>query len=376
MSITSIEQRETSAASAPERSPAASPRTAPGARPVPPTPPETATAPRRNPTAFLIVGAIVAVALGLGVRQWIHGRNHVGSDNAQIEGHVIPLLPKVGGFVAEVRVSENQPVKAGDTLVVLDDRDFVARLQQTEADLAVALASVGSHGRAGQADAQLAAARANVTQAEAGAWKAHADLDRYRGLAERGIVGRQQLDAAQAGAAAADAQLAAAREQVTAAIAALTGASAKVASARATRDQSALQLSYTRLIAPATGVVSRKNVEVGQLVQVGQPLLSVVPLDDVWVVANLKETEVRSVTPGDAAEIRVDAYPGRAFRGRVESLSPASGARFSLLPPDNATGNFTKVVQRIPVRIRLEGPQDPERVLRPGMSVDVSITTK
>ncbi len=160
-----------------------------------------------------------------------------------------------------------------------------------------------------------------------------------------------------------------------AASAGVTSASARVLSARAARDQAALQLSYTRLIAPASGVVGRKDVEVGQLVQVGQPLMSVVPLDDVWVVANLKETEVRDVKPGDRVRIQVDSYPGRAFWGTVESLSPASGARFSLLPPDNATGNFTKVVQRIPVRIRIDGTQDPQHVLRPGMSVNVVIAT-
>src|SRR5262249_13019475 len=194
--------------------------------------------------------------------------------------------------------------------------------------------------------------------------------------AAHGIIGRQQLDASEAAARASDAELRAARDQVAAASAALAGASAKVASNRASRDQAALQLSYTRLLAPGSGVVTKKNVEVGQLVQVGQPLMSVVPLDQVWVVANFKETDVRDVTPNDPVSIRVDAYPGRTFHGRVESLSPASGARFSLLPPDNATGNFTKVVQRIPVRIRLEGQQDQAHVLRPGMSVNVVVTTK
>jgi membrane fusion protein (multidrug efflux system) len=155
----------------------------------------------------------------------------------------------------------------------------------------------------------------------------------------------------------------------------LTSASARVAAAQAARDQAALQLSYTRLVAPESGIVSKKDVQVGQLVQVGQPLMSVVPLDDVWVVANLKETDVRDVAAGERVQIRVDSYPGRTFSGVVESLSPASGARFSLLPPDNATGNFTKVVQRIPVRIRIDGAQDPKHVLRPGMSVDVVITT-
>src|SRR5207247_2410773 len=272
-----------------------------------------------------------------------------------------PSIPKVGGFVTLVRTDENRQVQAGDTLVVLDDRDYRARLAQAEADLAVALAGVSNKARVGQAEAQVA-------QAEANAKKAHADLDRLLPLAQQDIASKQQLDAAQAAAAAADAALAAAQ-------AALAGADARVAAARAVRDQGALNLSYTRITAPSAGVVSKKSVEVGQLVQPGQPLMSVVPLEDVWITANLKETEVQDVKPGDHVDFTVDAYPGARFTGRVESLSPATGARFSLLPPDNATGNFTKVVKGLPVRIRLE-QRDPAHPLRPGMSVVVTITTK
>src|SRR5207244_419587 len=144
--------------------------------------------------------------------------------------------------------------------------------------------------------------------------------------------------------------------------------------ARAARDQAALNLSYTRITAPSEGVVSKKSVEIGQLVQPGQPLMSEVPLSDVWVTANLKETQTANVTPGDPADFTVDAYPGRHVKGHVESLSPATGAKFSLLPPDNATGNFTKVVQRIPVRIRPDAQNDATHPLRPGMSVVLTIT--
>jgi membrane fusion protein (multidrug efflux system) len=311
---------------------------------------------------FTVMGVVLLALLGFGAKRWWFARSHVSTDNAQVDGHIIPILPKVGGFVAEVRVRENQDVKAGDTLVVLDDRDLRSRLAQTEADLAALLATVSSRTRVGQAEAAVAQAVANAA-------KARADLARLEPLALQDIVSAQQLDAARAAAAAADAQLAAAQ-------AALVGADARVAASRAARDQAALQLSYTRIAAPATGVVSKKTVEVGQLVQPGQPLMAVVPLGDVWVVANLKETETADVTPGDPAEITVDAYPGRRFRGQVESLAPATGAKFSLLPPDNATGNFTKVVQRIPVRIRLAGPVDPAHPLRPGMSAVVTIQTK
>ena len=329
----------------------------------PSAPAKQTAAPRgRSRVVFLIMGVALLGLVGFGAKRWWFARSHVSTDNAQVDGHIIPILPKVGGFVADVRVRENQEVKAGDTLVVLDDRDFRVRLAQTEADLAALLATVSSRTRVGQAEAAVA-------QAQANALKAHADLARVEPLALQDIVSAQQLDAARAAAAAADAQLASAQ-------AALVGADARVAASRAARDQAALQLSYTRIIAPATGVVSKKSVEVGQLEQPGQPLMAIVPLQDVWVVANLKETETADVTAGDPAEITVDAYPGRRFRGQVESLAPATGAKFSLLPPDNATGNFTKVVQRIPVRIRLAGPADPAHPLRPGMSAVVTIQTK
>jgi len=336
------------------------PETETPARPAPR--PSTAARPKSSRrTVFLIMGVILLGLLIFGVRKWWFSRSHVSTDNAQVDGHIVPILPKVGGFVAEVRVEENHAVKAGDTLVVLDDRDLRARLAQTEADLAALLATVSSRGRVGQAEAAVA-------QAQAQAVKAIADLQRIEPLATQNVVSQQQLDAARAAAAAAEAQLAAAQAM-------LVGADARVAAARAARDQAALQLSYTRITAPANGVVSKKSVELGQLVQPGQPLMTVVPLEDVWVTANLKETETADVTPGDSADITVDAYKGVHFRGHVESLSPATGAKFSLLPPDNATGNFTKVVQRIPVRIHLDGPVDPAHTLRPGMSVVATIKT-
>src|SRR5213594_2754293 len=317
----------------------------------------------RRRLVFAVLGLALLGLIGLGVTKWWFARSHVSTDNAQVDGHIIPILPKVGGFVAEVRVQENQNVKAGDTLVVLDDRDFRARLAQTEADLAALLATVSSRSRVGQAEAAVAQAQANAT-------KATADLARMEPLAAQNVVSQQQLDAARAAATAALAQLASAQ-------AALVGADARVAAARASRDQAALQLSYTRIITPSAGVVSKKAVELGQLVQAGQPLMTVVPLEDIWVTANLKETETADVTPGDSADITVDAYKGIHFSGHVESLSPATGAKFSLLPPDNATGNFTKVVQRIPVRIRLDCTTvDAAHPLRPGLSVVATIKTR
>jgi membrane fusion protein (multidrug efflux system) len=352
--------------------PAAELRDGEGAPPAAPAAPVT----RKRPNIGILILLLVFLGLGVfGVQRYLYARNHVVTDDSQVEGHIVPVLSRVSGYVTAVHATENQPVKAGDILIEIDDRDLRAKLAQSEADLAQARAGSGSPGVAGQAEAQLAAARAAVEQARANADRAHADLDRYRTLAPRGVISGQQLDAAEAAARTGDAQLDASLKQVQAAQAAVAGASAKFAAQLAARDQAALNLSYTRVAAPVSGVVSRKNVEVGQLLQSGQPTMSVVPLDDVWMVANFKETEVRDLDPGDRAEIEVDSYPGRKFHGSVESLSPATGAKFSLLPPDNATGNFTKVVQRIPVRIRIDGPQDAGHPLRPGMSVKTTVVT-
>lgn len=330
--------------------------------------------PKRN-LAPVIFGVAVLVAAAFGAQRWMWSRNHVETDNAQVEGSVVPALARVPGFVAEVAVKENQVVAAGDLLVRLDDRELKAKLQQVEADLAAALANAGEKGRTGLAEAQLAAARAQVEQAEANANKARSDVQRYTGLAARGIISKQQLDAAKAASEAADAALLAARKQVLAAEASRQGAGARLQAARAAREQAALQLSYARIVAPVAGVVSRKNVEPGQYLQPGQSIMAVVPTDEVHVTANLKETDIEDVRVGDPVRIAVDAYHGKPVQGVVESLSPATGAKFSLLPPDNSTGNYTHVVQRIPVRVKVSGPVSPERPLRPGMSVQVVITT-
>jgi membrane fusion protein (multidrug efflux system) len=336
---------------------------------------------------FVVAGLAVAGWLG---HKWWWSLSHASTDNAQIEAHIVPVLAKVGGFVTEVKVDDNQPVKAGDLLARIDDRDYRARLAQAEADLELAVANAGRAGQTGQAGAQVAAARAaaaaarsSIEQALANADKAQKDLDRIRPLVEKKMLSPQALDSAEATARAALAQVRVSREtassageQVSASDAALRAALAKVAAARAGRDLAALQLADTRILAPTAGVVSNKTIEPGQLVAAGQPLLALVPLAEVWVVANMKETEVRDVKPGATVDVEVDAYPGQPVAGTVVSVGPATGARFSLLPPDNATGNFTKVVQRIPVRIRVRQSDDPLRPLRPGMSVFVTIATR
>ncbi len=343
---------------------------------------------RRRFNPLLIVVVIGALLLTFGLKRYIYGRSHESTDNAQVDGHITPIAPKLAAFVARVMVEDNARVREGDTLVILDDRDVRLRLQQAQAELATARAAAGTRGL-GQAEAQLnstraaaAGSRANVTAAEAAVRQADADLARYRGLAAKQIISAQRLDAAEAAAQAAHANLEAARRQasaggsnVTAAAANVRAADARLAAAQAAVDNAELQLSYTVITSPAEGVIARRSVEPGELVQVGQQLMAVVPDTGIWVTANLKETQLKDVTPGDSAAFSVDAYPGVVFRGAVQSLSPATGARFALLPPDNATGNFTKVVQRVPVRIDVENPGAAEHPLRPGMSVEVTIST-
>jgi membrane fusion protein, multidrug efflux system len=352
-----------------------------------PTPAAGNTRKRRLP--ILILGVLVIVLGGWALQRYLYSRHHVSSDNAQVDGHITTIAPRLSAFIDRVLVDDNQHVRIGDTLVVLDDRDLRVRLEQVQAELRDAQATVGSRGRAGQAEAQLqvtraqaASASATVAAAESDYKKAAADLERYRGLAAQRIISAQQLDAAQAAFDAAAANLeavrkqaAAAGSQVSASGAALRSADARLAAAQAAVEDARLQLSYARITAPASGVIARRNAETGALVEPGQTLMSIVPDAHVWVTANLKETQLAKVRIGDPVEFSVDAYPGRKFSGRVESLSPATGARFSLLPPDNATGNFTKVVQRVPVKIAVDQPTDSTYSLRPGMSVDVDIAT-
>src|SRR5574337_347314 len=348
-----------------------------------------APAPRRRLDPRLVIGAVALVVAGWGVKTYLHSRHYVTTDNAEVDGHLTPIAPKVQAFVSRVLVDDNRRVRAGDTLVVLDNRDLQVKLEQATAELASARAAAG--GRvAGQAEAQYESSRAAaagagaaVAAAQAEWQKAAADLGRYRGLAASKVISAQQLDAAEAAAAAAQANLEAAQRQaaaatsnVAASAAAIRSADARLAYALQAVDNAKLQLSYTVIAAPLDGVVARRSVEPGALVQVGQTLMTVVPLRDVWVTANLKETQLENVRPGQPVTFSVDAYPGTTFTGRVEGIAPATGARFALLPPDNATGNFTKVVQRVPVRIAVDSPDTPAHPLRPGMSVEVSIKVR
>jgi len=341
-----------------------------------------------------IVVPIVVVLLALGafwgVRQWSYGRGHESTDDAAVDGHLVPVLAKVGGYVQSVTVSDNDHIAADSLLVQIDPAEYRVRLAQAEADLAAARAAAGSNRSSGQAQAmveqaagQRAALDAQITAARAQETKAKQDLARMEDLAAKQVVSKMQLDAARAAAEAASAnvvaverQRAAAGGSVASAEAGVRLAEARLQAAQAARDNANLQLGYTAVRAPTAGIVSRKQVEPNQLVQPGQPLLTIVADTGVFITANFKETQLSDIRVGQPADIDVDAYGGATALGCVESVSAATGSKFALLPPDNATGNFTKVVQRVPVRLRVKQGLGNDRQLRPGMSVTVHVDTK
>jgi len=345
----------------------------------------TASEKKKKPVRNIVLIAIALVAVIVGVPVGIYNHNHETTDDAQIEGHILPVMPHVGGYVEKIYVLNEQAVKAGDTLFTLDRRELEIRARQAEADLLAAQASSG-HGIAGAgagvAQAQKTAASANLEAAQANLDKARQDVERTRELQQKDIASKAQLDAAEATYRAAQASYNAATEQARGssfntqgADAQVKAANARLESAQAAYDAAELQLSYTVVTASTSGHVAKKNLEPGQWISAGQPVVSIVDDSPVWVIANLKETQLNNLREGQPADIKVDAYSGRHISGKVSSIQYATGARFSLLPPDNATGNYTKVVQRVPVRIDLTDTGD-NLVLRPGMSVAVSIDTR
>jgi membrane fusion protein (multidrug efflux system) len=387
--------------------------------------------PARKRKPFVILGVVALVALvAIGVYTLMTtGRE--STDDGQVAADIVPVSARVSAAVLKVNIQENQTVKRGELLIELDPADTQARLQQAEAELATATAQAqaadaqvqiveatskggltsaraalsGSAAGVGSADAQLASARAAAARAEADLKKAQLDLGRAQTLRSAGATPQQQLDSAQievevarAAKAQADAQVALAEDarrgaqsrvgeargrvdqstsvapQIAAARAGAALAAARVRSAQASLTLVTLQLGYARILAPADGYASKLAVHEGQLVALGQPLVELVPFET-YIVANFKEGQIGLMRPGQPATIEVDAFPGRKLAGRVESLAGGTGASFSLLPPDNATGNFVKVVQRVPVRIALVDPPS-DVVLRPGLSADVTVSVR
>lgn len=382
---------------------------------------------RRSMFRWVALGAVIALAV-VGFLVWRYLDTYEATDDAQVDGHINNVSARVAGYVLKVNVDDNQSVQKGSVLVEIDPRDYQVALERAKAELADAEATAqamnlnvpvetigtttqvstseanvqASQAGVGAAKQQLDSARAQLQQAEANNARAQADVARYSALLAKDEVSRQvydqanaaakanaaAVDGARAAVAAAQAQVGQAESRVNSAEAALqyshTGpqqvaasqararaAIANVQQKRAALDAAQLDLQYCTVTAPVTGVVNKK-VEVGMNVQPGQTLLSVVPLDDIWVTANFKETQLRRMKVGQRVTIAVDAY-GREYQGHVESIAGATGAQFSLLPPENATGNYVKVVQRIPVKIVLDSGQNQDHLLRLGMSVEPKV---
>jgi membrane fusion protein (multidrug efflux system) len=398
--------------------------------------------PRKKRTARLVILAVIVVALIAAIPIWAYYSVRESTDDAQVDGHVVPISPRITGTIVTVLVNDNQPVKAGQELVRLDPADYQVAEAQAEANLANAQASttesevnvpvtnINTRSSVNTSTAQVEEGRAGVTaaqqavnvarsridsanfalaQAQANYLKSQKDLVRYQDLVRKDEISKQDYDAAVAAATANGAQVDSAKSAITEAQHTLDQSMAQLGQARARLstalvqqrqsqevrpkqvavsqarfksgqaqvkqrqadlDQARLNLGYTVIRAPVDGIVSRKNAEPGMQVAPGQQIMALVPLDDIWVTANFKETQLRKMQVGQKVEIEVDTYgSSHKFRGHVDSIAAASGARFSLLPPENATGNFVKVVQRVPVKLVLEPGEDRNHLLLPGMSV-------
>jgi membrane fusion protein, multidrug efflux system len=348
---------------------------------------ETASLPPRRrrlrPGAIIavVIALLVIIAVALYYIRFI--APYETTDDAFIDSYVTFISPRVSGQVVKLLVKDNQLVKAGDALVEIDPRDYQTLLDQAKADLATANTHVLQAGAQVMVDqAKADQQKSAVIAAQAIADHAKSDFGRYQSL-ESQSVSRSQIDEAkeQADSAAAEVEVAANSAKAAAALvdfdrADVETARAQVQQAQTRLDQAQLQLSYTQVIAPRDGRVTRRSVELGAYVQTGQDLLALVP-DEMWVVANYKETQLEQIQPGQPVRIYVDAYPHHEFKGKVDSLQAGSGAVFSLLPPENAVGNYVKVVQRLPVKIIFDEPVDLSRFhLAPGMSVQPKVRVK
>lgn len=388
--------------------------------------------PRSRRRGIIIV--VIAILVVGAVAFWWHSTFTEDTDDAQINGHLIQVSSRIAGQVQKVYVDENQLVKKGDLIAELDPRDYQVAVENAKAVLASAKANAaaanvnvplttintgsnlnsatsdvsGAHASVMQAQQQQQAAHARVAQAQANDKRAQADLERYKPLVEKDVISKQQFDAAVAAAAAAAASVqdalaseqAAAEgvrvardreaqsqallkyaqtgpQQVAAQNAKARQAEAQAEQAQAQLDQANLNLSYTKIIAPEAGIITRKSVELNQNVSVGQNLLTLVSLQDIWVTANFKETQLRHMSAGQTVEISVDAT-GKTYHGKVTQIGGATGSVLSLFPPENATGNYVKVVQRVPVRVDFTDleHEDPDHLLRPGLSVEPKVRVK
>lgn len=357
---------------------------------------EVKTTKKRNPVFPIILLLLIGAGAWFGISKYTYGKHHEDTEDAQVSADISPVIPRVAGYVKDVHVNDNQFVKKGDTLMILDDRDYRIKVQEAEAALGLAQSNLE------QARATTSASRANIATSQASVgtvdaqieaakvtvWRTRQDYERYANLVKDHSVTQQQYEQALAAKQTAERQLQILEEQrvqasrQTSAVAVQSSATAQqigVANAAIRQRQveleaAKLNLSYTVITAPQDGLVSKIITQPGQFVQAGQALFSLVHSNNVWVVANFKETQLNKMTVGQKVVVKADAFHDHEFQGTVASFSPATGSTFALLPPDNASGNFVKTVQRLPVKIEFTNPSDSLlRKLRPGMNVEVDV---
>lgn len=358
-------------------------------------------APKNNKRKIILRIVFAIVVLGgayFAYSKIAYGMVHEDTENSQIEANLYAMSFKVSGFVDKIYVVDNQPVKKGDTLAMLDTRDLVIKVKQAEIALDNAKANldvVRSSASATAANSSvtnsaIATAQANIDAADVRVWQTTQDYDRTLKLFNSKSATQQALDNAKAAKETAEKQLIVAKNQLITAKNQYTASGAQTTTAdrqirlaeiaidqrQSDLDMAKLQLSYAVVVAPADGFVSKKSIQVGQLVNPGQAICTVVNNDKVWIVANFKETQIENIKVGQTVEVSVDAYPDQKFEGKIESIQAGTGAKFSLLPPDNSSGNFVKVVQRIPVKIVIDNTKNGDATLRPGMNCSVAVDTK
>ena len=396
--------------------------------------PEPVESPTSKARRNFIIGTVVVLLVVLALFFYWRSTFTEDTDDAQVDGDLYQVSARVSGQIIKVNVTDNQQVKQGDVIADIDPRDYQVQLEQAEAQLANSKASfvqananvpitsvqtrtqVSTSGSdvataeatVAQQQKQVAAAQARVDQAKANALKAQLDVDRYTPLVAKDVISKQQFDQAVAQAAATNGALLEAQQNVVAAQAQVAQAQSKLASARsdaeqarqngpkqvavqqaraqaanadieqqqAKVDQAKLNLTYCHIVAPTSGIINRKSVAVGQNVSVGQNMLTIIPLDNLWITANFKETQLNKMKIGQAVTVKVDALGGRKYKGHLAQVGGATGSRLSLFPPENATGNYVKVVQRIPVRIDLDPHENDDHLLRPGYSVVPDVDVK
>jgi membrane fusion protein, multidrug efflux system len=350
---------------------------------------------KKNKVFMIVLIVLVLVGGAFGLTKYIHSLHHEETDDAQVEASISPVIPRISGYVTEIRVRDNQRVKKGDTLIVLDNRNELIQVDQANAALASAMGNlsvaeatkIASSANVATYEANVATADAQIEAAKINVTRTTQDYDRYLNLIKDHSVTQQQFEQVEAAKLSADRQLqvllgqkkAAAKQTTASSLQSnATGQQVGVANAnimqkKADLEHARLNLSYTVITAPEDGLVSKVNAQVGQFLQTGQSLFSIVLDQNPWVVANFKETQLAKMRQGQKVIVHVDAYPDHDFEAKVSSFSPATGTRFALLPPDNASGNFVKVVQRLPVKIEFTGSDMFVKQLRPGMNVVVDV---